>query len=95
MLGQILEQERDVAGARERYNQGLKKCPHSTPLWLLLSKLEEKEGQHAPPLLEGSLPFWVCPPFMCLCEDNEWSPAHPSHLPYLLGRCLDQGQSHS
>lgn len=23
----------------------LKKCPHSTPLWLLLSRLEEKVGQ--------------------------------------------------
>lgn len=23
----------------------LKKCPHSTPLWLLLSRLEEKIGQ--------------------------------------------------
>lgn len=23
----------------------MKKCPHSTPLWLLLSRLEEKIGQ--------------------------------------------------
>ena len=35
-----------MSGARERYNQGLKKCPHSIPLWLLLAKLEENEGEH-------------------------------------------------
>ncbi|EPQ11240.1 Pre-mRNA-processing factor 6 [Myotis brandtii] len=40
--GQIEEQ---TDKAREAYSQGLKKCPHSTPLWLLLSWLEEKIGQ--------------------------------------------------
>ncbi|NWT66508.1 PRP6 factor, partial [Prunella himalayana] len=34
-----------VEKAREAYNQGLKKCPHSIPLWVLLSRLEEKVGQ--------------------------------------------------
>ncbi|CAH2302962.1 pre-mRNA-processing factor 6 [Pelobates cultripes] len=45
MKGQIEEQQELIENAREAYNQGLKKCPHSTPLWLLLSRLEEKVGQ--------------------------------------------------
>ncbi|XP_023560066.1 pre-mRNA-processing factor 6 [Octodon degus] len=45
MKGQIEEQGELMEKAREAYNQGLKKCPHSTPLWLLLSRLEEKIGQ--------------------------------------------------
>lgn len=59
MLGQILEQERDVSSARERYNQGLKKCPHSIPLWLLLAKLEQNEGEQTLSCWQG-IPLCRC-----------------------------------
>ena len=45
MKGQITKQEGDDNGAREVYIQGIKKCPKSIPLRLLLSRLEEK-GAH-------------------------------------------------
>ncbi|KAF4792125.1 hypothetical protein TURU_123599 [Turdus rufiventris] len=45
MKGQIKEQKQLVEKAWKAYNQGLKKCPHSILLWLLLSRLEEKVGQ--------------------------------------------------
>ena len=44
MLGQLEDQRGDVAAAREWYNRGLKKCPTSIPLWLLLARLEAKAG---------------------------------------------------
>ncbi|XP_065898185.1 pre-mRNA-processing factor 6-like [Dysidea avara] len=44
MKGQITEQEGDENGAREVYLQGIKKCPTSIPIRLLLSRLEEKAG---------------------------------------------------
>ena len=44
MLGQLEDQRGDVAAAREWYNRGLKKCPSSIPLWLLLARLEAKAG---------------------------------------------------
>ena len=86
MLGQILEQECDVASARERYNQGIKKCPHSIPLWLLLAKLEQKEGERVPP--PGA------PPSAAVCGVLPFPAVlnSPPLLPF-LDRCLDQGQS--
>ncbi|XP_076338793.1 pre-mRNA-processing factor 6-like [Tachypleus tridentatus] len=44
MKGQILEQEEKPEMARDSFNQGLKKCPTSISLWLLLSRLEERTG---------------------------------------------------
>ncbi|ELK33891.1 Pre-mRNA-processing factor 6 [Myotis davidii] len=51
------EQEEQADKAREAYSQGPKKCPRSTPLWLLLSRLE-KIGQltRARAILEKSCP---------------------------------------
>lgn len=42
--GQILEAAKDIAGAREAYTFGCKKCPQSVPLWLMASRLEENAG---------------------------------------------------
>ena len=44
MRGQIIEQEEDENRAREVYLEGIKKCPTSIPIRLLLSRLEEKAG---------------------------------------------------
>lgn len=45
MKGQIYESElASLPPAREAYNAGTKACPRSIPLWLLLSRLEEKAG---------------------------------------------------
>lgn len=45
MKGQIYEYELNkIPPAREAYNAGTKACPKSIPLWLLLSRLEEKAG---------------------------------------------------
>lgn len=46
MKGQIEEQKKLKDSARETYNNALKKVPvgQSVPLWLLLSRLEEKCG---------------------------------------------------
>lgn len=78
MLGQILEQERDVSSAHERYNQGLKKCPHSIPLWLLLAKLEQNEGEQLPS-------YWQGVP-LCCCAQKYLTSSLPC-----FGRRLDQG----
>lgn len=42
--GQILQTMGDKSGARETYASGVKKCPNSTPLWILSSRLEEQSG---------------------------------------------------
>ena len=44
MLGQIYAQKGEVSRSRDWLNQGLKKCPNSIPLWLLLARLEVKTG---------------------------------------------------
>jgi pre-mRNA-processing factor 6 len=44
MKGQIEEQKGNLDTAADAYNQGLKQCPSSIPLWLLLSAQEEKRG---------------------------------------------------
>ncbi|PIC30868.1 hypothetical protein B9Z55_021964 [Caenorhabditis nigoni] len=45
VLGQVLEQMGDVAGARQAYTQGIRKCHGIIPLWILLVRLEESAGQ--------------------------------------------------
>lgn len=45
MMGQILEEEGKPDEARRVYQGGVKKCPHSIPLWILLSRLEEGQKQ--------------------------------------------------
>lgn len=45
MKGQLLEQQMFHDLAREAYQEGLKKCPNSIPLWTLLAKLELKCDQ--------------------------------------------------
>ncbi|KAI4216800.1 MAG: hypothetical protein LQ351_000749 [Letrouitia transgressa] len=42
--GQIYEAERKLPQAREAYSTGTRVCPHSVPLWLLLSRLEEQKA---------------------------------------------------
>ena len=45
MQGQIRTlQGGDLARARESYSLGVKKCPHSVPLWLLLARFDEAQG---------------------------------------------------
>jgi pre-mRNA-processing factor 6 len=44
MMGQLEDQRDNIDAAREWYNRGLKKCPMSVPLWLLLARLEAKAG---------------------------------------------------
>lgn len=44
MKGQILQQEKNIPGAREAYHSGLKNNPTSIPLWVLLSRIEESTG---------------------------------------------------
>ncbi|EPQ26135.1 uncharacterized protein PFL1_06343 [Pseudozyma flocculosa PF-1] len=36
--------DKNIKAAREAYAKGVKACPHSTPLWLLSSRLEEEAG---------------------------------------------------
>lgn len=47
MKGQILAQQGSTGfeGAREAYLEGIKRCPTSIPLWLLLIQLEIDNGQ--------------------------------------------------
>ena len=45
MKGQILHQLNDVPNARKFYAKGLENCRDSIPLWLLLARLEEEQGQ--------------------------------------------------
>lgn len=48
--GQILTSQvtpPNVSLARETYATGVKKCPHSTPLWILSSRLEEQHAKLA------------------------------------------------
>jgi pre-mRNA-processing factor 6 len=47
MKGQILAQQGDSGfdAAREAYLEGIKRCPTSIPLWLLLIQLEIDHGQ--------------------------------------------------
>lgn len=44
MKGQIHEDRKETAKARETYAKGVKACPKSVPLWILSSRLEEKAG---------------------------------------------------
>lgn len=46
MKGQILAQEgaKGFEAAREAYLEGIKRCPTSIPLWLLLTELEINNG---------------------------------------------------
>jgi len=44
MKGQIEEQTNKLDQAADTYNYGIKKCPSSIPLWLLLTALEERRG---------------------------------------------------
>ena len=44
MQGQICSLLGNSTLARDSYNKGTKKCPHSVSLWLLLSRLDEKQG---------------------------------------------------
>ena len=46
MLGQYMEDQEDFHGAKQKYVQGIKKCPDCVPLWLSLVRLE----------LEGKVP---------------------------------------
>ncbi|KAI1724194.1 tetratricopeptide repeat domain-containing protein [Ditylenchus destructor] len=45
MWGQILCQRGQFEDARKIYTQGVRKSPHSIPLWLLLIRLEESQGR--------------------------------------------------
>ncbi|CAI5450958.1 unnamed protein product [Caenorhabditis angaria] len=45
VLGQILEQMGDSQAAKNAYTQGIRKCPGVIPLWILLVRLEESNGQ--------------------------------------------------
>ncbi|KAF1755291.1 hypothetical protein GCK72_021860 [Caenorhabditis remanei] len=45
VLGQVLEEMRDVDGARMAYTRGIRKCHGVIPLWILLVRLEESAGQ--------------------------------------------------
>lgn len=45
MQGQIYSLQNSVNQARDSYNTGTKKCSHSVPLWLLLSRLDDSQGQ--------------------------------------------------
>lgn len=45
MKGQLLEQQMFHDLAREAFQDGIKKCPNSIPLWILLAKLEIKCDQ--------------------------------------------------
>jgi len=44
MKGQIFEDLGKLVGARDAYNQGIKNCPKSVPLWILAARLEVKAG---------------------------------------------------
>ncbi|EGT49152.1 hypothetical protein CAEBREN_01897 [Caenorhabditis brenneri] len=45
VLGQVLEQMHDLAGARLAYTSGIRKCPDVVPLWIHLVRLEESVDQ--------------------------------------------------
>ncbi|CAB3397864.1 unnamed protein product [Caenorhabditis bovis] len=45
VLGQILEQMKNVDAARTAYTSGIRKCPGVVPLWVSLVRLEENAGQ--------------------------------------------------
>lgn len=44
MLGQISQEEGDLAAAKKAYKAGLENNSNSIPLWILLSRLEEASG---------------------------------------------------
>ena len=44
MLGQLEERRGRVDAARSAYQNGLKRCMNSVPLWRSLSRLEEQAG---------------------------------------------------
>ena len=54
MAGQACEAAGDLARARDYYQRGIKVCPEAIPLWLLSSRLEEKDkgANRARPILE-------------------------------------------
>jgi len=43
--GQILQERKDLAGARVVYAAGMKVCPKEPVLWMLASRLEEADGR--------------------------------------------------
>lgn len=43
--GQALEDKSDIPGARTAYAAGMKACPKVSTLWILASRLEEKDGK--------------------------------------------------
>ncbi|EJD45680.1 hypothetical protein AURDEDRAFT_114005 [Auricularia subglabra TFB-10046 SS5] len=43
--GQILQDRKDVPGARAAYAAGMKACPKEPVLWILASRLEEADGR--------------------------------------------------
>ncbi|CAI4233237.1 unnamed protein product [Auanema sp. JU1783] len=45
MMGQIYQQEGNYVEARKWFTNGVKKCTGAIPLWVLLSRLEESQGQ--------------------------------------------------
>jgi len=45
MKGQIYAQTGAIDQARDAYNEGIKKCPTSIPLWILLTNLEIQNQQ--------------------------------------------------
>ena len=44
MLGQICEQQKNYDEARQWYTDGVRRCQGAIPLWILLSRLEESQG---------------------------------------------------
>lgn len=44
MKGQILEEGKKLDEARDTYLAGTKKCGDSIPLWILMSRIEERRG---------------------------------------------------
>lgn len=43
--GQIHESQKDYSAARASYAAGIKACPKEVTLWILASRLEEKDGK--------------------------------------------------
>lgn len=43
--GQTLEEKKDISGARAAYAAGMKACPKVPTLWILASRLEEKDNK--------------------------------------------------
>lgn len=43
--GQTLEDMKDISGARASYAAGMKACPKVPTLWILASRLEEKDNR--------------------------------------------------